>query len=466
MLEIVGFIFAIILVVGVAIAVIRQYRLKQLRQQVQQTCSIQQLSQKGELAAMAGLSTVELYWHWMSIDAQVIAGADFSSMQDINSGFDFAQYIHQHVSDMDAESLLGFKRRLMGYVGEQNVTDLLIEQGHVVEVAQTANQPVWDLLVDGQAVNVKTVQDIASIKAQALAHPDTIYLVPEDAVGEVSGNIVRLDGFNHEHLQNLTDQAVDSGIDSTDALMNVAGHLPVVPFLFSVMRNRKAVEQGRDKDVAVKHVILDTLGRGGGAGLGALIGGTIGTIAGPIGTVIGSALGAVVGGMFGQHLAEEMKLDPLQKALQKFEQQLQKFGATYANRLNRILHLLQQPYVRQQQALQQLNQQFSVKKRRLRWWFFPDFYSVLLEQTTLFAQQQVNQQKIILAKVETQLTYAHAQQDYRPLGLIMLNIPHIREILGTDLIALRHMNEQRDCIYYERSQLYPTQFSLKNKKMR
>ena len=450
--------------VGVATAVIRQYRLKQLRQQVQQTCPVQQMSQKGELVTMAGLSTLELYWHWMSIDAQVIAGANFSSTQDINSGFDFAQYIHQYVSDMDAESLLGFKRRLMGYVGEQNVADLLIEQGHIVEVAQTANQPVWDLLVDDQAVNVKTVQDITSIKAQALAHPDTIYLVPEDAVGEASGNIVRLDGFNHEDLQNLTDQAVDSGVDSTDALMSVTGHLPVVPLLFSVMRNRKAVEQGRDKDVAVKHVIFDTLGRGGGAGLGALIGGTIGTMAGPIGTVIGSALGAVVGGMFGQHIAEEMKQQPLQKALAKFEQQLQKFGATYATRLNRILHILQQPYVRQQQALQQINQQFSAKKKKLRWWFFPDFYSVLLEQTALFAQQQINQQKIILAKIEIQLTNAHAQQDYRPLGLIMLNIPHMREILGTDLIALRYMNEQRECVYYERSQLYPAQFPLKNKK--
>ena len=459
-----GVCFAIVMFVGV-IVFIRQYRLIQLRKKIQQTYPIQQLGQKGELAAMAGLSAVELCWHWASIDIQVIEAADFSSTQHIDSGFDFAQYIHQYVSDMDAESLLGFKRRLMGYVGEQNVADLLIEQGHIVEVAQTANQPVWDLLVDDQAVNVKTVQDIASIKAQALAHPDTIYLVPEDAVGEASGNIVRLDGFNHEHLQNLTDQAVDSSIDSTDALMSVTGHLPVVPLLFSVMRNRKAVELGRDKDVAVKHVIFDTLGRGGGAGLGALIGGTIGTMAGPIGTVIGSALGTVVGGMFGQHIAEEMKQQPLQKALAKFEQQLQKFGATYATRLNRILHILRQPYVRQQQALQQINQQFAAKKKKLRWWFFPDFYSVLLEETALFAQQQINQQKIILAKIEIQLTNAHAQQDYRPLGLIMLNIPHMREILGTDLIVLRHINKQRECVYYERSQLYPEQFPLKKQKI-
>ncbi|MEG2521119.1 MAG: glycine zipper domain-containing protein [Christensenellaceae bacterium] len=452
-------------ILGIAISLIRQYRLKQLRQYIQQTYPIQQVSQKDELAAMAGLSTVELCWHWASIDTQVIDAADFSSTQDIQSGFEFAQYIHQHVSNMDTESLIGFKRRLMGYVGEQNVADLLIEQGHVVEVAQTANQPVWDLLVDGEKVNVKTVQDIASIKAQALAYPDTIYLVPEDAIGEANGNIVRLDGFNHEQLQNLTDQTVDNSVDATDAVINIAGHLPVVPLLFSIMRNRKAIEQGRDNDVAVQHVILDTLGRGGGAGLGAVIGGTIGTIAGPIGTVIGSALGAIVGGMFGQNIVEEIKQQPLQKALQKFEQQLQKFGAVYANRLQRIVHLLQQPYIRQQQALQRLNQQFELRKKQWKWWIFPDFYSVLLEQTLIYAQQQIDKQKMILARIETQLTDAHVQQDYRPLGLIILNIPHMREILGTDLIALRHINEQRERVYYERNQLYPEQFPLKEQKI-
>ena len=72
---------------------------------------------------------------------------------------------------------------------------------------------------------------------------------------------------------------------------------------------------------------------------------------------------------------------------------------------------------------------------------------------------------MILARIETQLTDAHVQQDYRPLGLIILNIPHMREILGTDLIALRHINEQRERVYYERNQLYPEQFPLKEQKI-
>lgn len=455
------YISAVILVYIGALFINRQYRLIKLRQRVHQSYPVQQFGQQSELAVMAGLTSAELYWHWATIDPQVVMATDFSSTQDVNNGFDFAQYIHRSVTDMDEQSLLGFKRRLMGYVGEQNVADLLIQQGHVVEIAQTANQPVWDLIIDGQAVNVKTVQDIASIKAQALAHPDVIYLVPEDATGIASDNIVRLEGFNHDSLQNLTNQAVDNSLDSTDALVSVAGHLPIVPLIFSIMRNRQAMDKGRTKDVAVKHVILDTLGRGGGAGLGALIGGTVGTVAGPVGTMIGGALGAVVGGMLGQGVAEEIKQHPLQEALEKFDQQLQDFGASYANRLQRLLYILKQPYLRQQQAFQQLDKQFLRNKKKIRWWLFPDFKSVLVEQTAILAKQHVDIQQASIAKIEAQLTHAQAQKNYRPLALVMLNVPHLREILGVDLIALRHINEQRERIYYERSQLQPEKFPAK-----
>ena len=117
------------------------------------------------------------------------------------------------------------------------------------------------------------------------------------------------------------------------------------------MRNRKAINQGREKEVAIKHVILDILGRGGGAGLGALIGGTVGTIAGPVGTMVGGDLGAVVGGMFGQSVAEDIKQNTLQKALEEFDLQLQSFGASYASRLQRVFNILKQPDLRQQQTL-------------------------------------------------------------------------------------------------------------------
>lgn len=441
-------------------AAVRHCRLQQMQYKVKQILDLPTLDSRPELAAMAGLSAVELLWHWQQIDPEVIAAADFCSTMDIHSGFDFARYIDQHVSGMNAESLTGFKYRLMGYVGEQRVATLLSDQGHVVEVATTANQPVWDLMVDGHAVNVKTVADIAEIKATALAHPDVTYIVPIDARGTLTDNMQRLGGFSHHQMQHATDQAI---IDTSpmDAIDSAAMHLPIIPLVFSIVRNRKAVQQGRDVEVAAKHVVLDTLGRGGGAGLGALIGGTVGTLAGPVGTVVGTALGGMLGSLLGAHYVDELKKIPLKKAIHLFEQQLQQFGRVYANRLARVLHILYQPHTRQQQCLVQIEHQLKYRQKGWRWWLFPDFYTVLLAQTQQYAVQQIEQQQCHLAKIETQLNQAQQQGDYRPLGLIMLNVPEMRVILGVDLLRLRSLQQQREQVYYERSQLHPDIFPPK-----
>lgn len=343
------------------------------------------------------------------------------------------------------------------------LSDLLVQQGHVVEVAQTSNQPVWDLLVDGQAVNVKTVQDIAEIKAAALAHPDVIYLVPEDAAGVAGDNIVRLDGFSHQQLSELTDQSIDHAMNAGDSLGDIASHLPVVPLFFSIMRNRKAVAQGREQAVAVRHVLLDTLGRGGGAAFGALLGGSIGALAGPPGILVGTALGGILGSLFGRQMAENIKRMPLEQAIAQFDTQLQQFGAGYASRLARVIQLLYRPYARQQKAMEKLSHLFELQKKQWRWWLFPSFYSVLLEQTRQHAQDQLQQQQHVLSGIKVRLPQAHAQGDYRPLGLVLLNIPHLREVLGVDLIALRLIQQQREAVYHQRSQLHPEVFPPRQK---
>ena len=456
-------ILAVLVIVALTIWVLRccqKARQRQLCQQLHQPLPLTRVLGKPELFAIAGLTPVELMWHWLQIDPQVIAAADFSSRESINNGFDFACYLENHISGMDAEAMAGFKHRLMGYVGEQKVSELLSEQGHVIEVAQTANQPIWDLMVDGQAVNVKTVQDIAEIKATALAHPDVTYVVPEDVSGTLTDNMLRLDGFNHHQMELLTEQAIiDSAVP--DTLVQAASHLPVIPLFFSVLRNQKAMAQGRNTEVAIKHIILDTLGRGGGGGLGAWIGGAAGTIIGPVGVVIGSALGALFGTIFGAHWTEGIKRHPLQCALNEFDQHLQHFGAHYADRLTRVLSLLNRPYRQQQACLQHLKQQLEFRQQQKRWWMFPDFYTLLLEQSHSYAAQQLAQQQIQLAKLELQLTKAQQQGDYRPLAMLILNVPQLRELFGVDLIMLQHLQSRCAQVYAERSQLHPDIFPPK-----
>ncbi len=49
----------------------------------------------------------------------------------------------------------GWFERLTGYVAEQKAASALEAAGHHVTFAATANQPVWDLLVDGHPVQIK-----------------------------------------------------------------------------------------------------------------------------------------------------------------------------------------------------------------------------------------------------------------------------------------------------------------------
>ena len=432
----------------------RQWYWKHLQKQTQQVAFPTQQA-TGEYAALAGLTVAELYWQWSTINPDVIAAADFSSTLDIRSGLDFANYVHDHMSGLEGAALAGFNNRLLGYVGEEKVSQLLQAQGHVVEVAQTSNQPVWDLLVDGQAVNVKTVLDIAEIKAAALAHPDVLYLVPEDVRGVAVDNIQRLDGFNHEELASNLGAAI-SQADSHPT--EFVGHLPVIPFAFSLFRNYQAVQQGRSYDVAVQHVVLDTLGKGGGAALGAVVLGAVGSVVGPIGTLVGSTLGGLLGRYIGSEIVEEIKQLPLQRAITLFEQQLQSFGARYADRWQRIVYTLYRPWQRKAHCLGHLQQQLQQRQRSVWRRYWPDFHSILLQQTIAYGQQQQALHKQDLQRLEHQLTAAHAQQDYKPLALLMLNIPHLREMLGVDWHTVRYLELLRHKVYRERTELNPSLF--------
>jgi len=435
----------------------RQLRLRQMQRQAWQTLSFPAQESAGEYAALAGLSAVELYWQWSTINPDIIAAADFSSTHDIRSGLDFANYVHQQISGLDGAALAGFNNRLLGYVGEEKVSQLLQAQGHLVEVAQAANQPVWDLLVDGQAVNVKTVLDIAEIKAVALAHPDVIYLVPEDAQGVETNNIQRLADFNHDDLAANLGAAINQA-DTHDAVSDLASHLPVIPFAFSLFRNYQAVQQGRSSDVAMRHVVLDTLGKGGGAALGALVLGTVGSVAGPVGTLVGTTIGGLLGRYLGGELVDDIKKQPLRQAIEIFEKHLQQFGAVYIDRSQRVIHALYQPWQRQQAALNQLSQQLQQRQRRFWKRYWPDFRTVLLQQAVAYGQQQQDQQLPALKSLENQLSSASARHDYKPLALLMLNTPHLRELLGVDLLSLRYLELLRQRVYRERTELDPALF--------
>jgi len=435
--------------------VVRQQRIQRIEHALQRIPRTQQV----EALGVAGLTSAELVWHWSRIDPEIVAAADFSSVMSVSDGLDYARFVHRFVEGRSAESLEGFQNRLLGYVGEQRVSDLLIEQGHQVEVAATANQPIWDLIVDGQQVNVKTVMDIASIKQDALAHPNVTYLVPEDAQGEAVGNIVRLDGFSHSELKGNMLQSFEQ-TDASDALADSAMHVPAIPLLMSLYRNYHAVQQGRDVTVAAQHVAYDTVIRGGAGAAGALIGGKIGTIiGGPIGTVAGAAVGGIAGVLWGGTMAEKLKRIPLENALKRLQQHLQALGSQYASRIPRIVDYVQRPLQRQQQQLQRVQQQ-AEQQHNWRTWLWPSPIAILWQRVVQVGQQSVDRQQQQVASVVDLLKRSQANQDYTAVAVMILNVPQLRELLGVDHAALQRVLAAQQAVFEQRLQLNPERRSV------
>lgn len=450
-------IFALLVLLSglVGYALLRQQRIQRIQSALQRIPKAQQ----GEALGITGMTCTELLWHFGQIDPEIVAAADFSSVMSVDSGLDYARFVSRFVEGRSAESLEGFQNRLLGYVGEQRVSDLLIEQGHQVEVAATANQPIWDLIVDGQQVNVKTVMDIASIKQDALAHPNVTYLVPEDAQGGAADNIVRLDGFSHSELKgNVLDSFEQA--DASAALGDVALHLPVIPLVMSLYRNYHAVQQGRDVTVAAQHVAYDTVIRGGSAAAGAVLGGKIGTIiGGPIGTLVGAAAGGMAGVLWGGQLSEKLKKAPLERALERLQQQLQQLGSQYASRIPRIVAYVQRPLQRQEQHLKQM-QQLAAQQQNWRTWLWPSPVAMLWQHTVQIGQQKVAVQQQQTMPVVDLLQRSQATQDYAPVAMMILNVPQLRELLGADYAALQRVLAAQQAVFEQRLQLNPERRSV------
>jgi hypothetical protein len=407
-----------------------------------------------ELGSYGVITAADFVWSWATIDPNVIKAADFGSSYDIHNGFQFAQYLHSHFDALTTGAKDGFLNRLLGYIGERQAADILAHQGHIVELAATANQPVWDLLVDGHAVNIKTVADIASVKAEAVAHPGVLYLVPEDAHGHATGNIVHLAGFNHEAAKESLHEALSSAKGET-ALHSLFHHLPLVTIGFTAYRNIKAVQKGKNPLVAVHHGVAETVGRGTGVLLGAKGGAAAGFFFGPAGALIGGVLGGFGGALLGGAAAEKYKKIPLQKAMNNFDQELNIFGRSFRLHFDEIHQYLQAPLVRMQCSLRDLTGEAEKRKKTLRWKLWPDFYTVLLDEAIKNGLTRVQTEQNNVVRVNMILNEATKTHSYTKVGLIMVNSPAIRELVGFDPALLERIEVSRQQLFYQRKQYNP-----------
>ena len=419
----------------------------------------------------AGLVVGEYLWQIYTIDPSVIKAVDFSSAQDLDSAYAVSNYLMINMLEHDDQAYAGFRNRLIGYLGEQRVAEVLQQQGTDALWASTSNQEIWDLKIDDQLINVKTVLDMNNIKGTALAHPDVLYLVPEDTYKNIGvDNIQPLEGFNYQEVNNQLD-STSNHIDGTNAFDAFSIHLPIGSSLMALQERQHLINAGGDQKAINKNVLIDFTTKTTGSLAMAKIGGLVGVGLGSlvfmpvVGGVIGAAIGAFWGAKKGKEFGKKIKELELQKQKLKLSNMLEKFGEKYFSYIDKIKKHISVSTDKQEIALASFDAKF-LNNKIIRTWktkFFENENEVFFQEL-----KKIGERTLAIAKIKTDKQTAILDEilnkhNSKALALLIMNNIHLRDFLYVDLIELKKIYAQKDRIYLERFKLYPNYYPLTQK---
>lgn len=419
----------------------------------------------------ASLVVGEYLWQIYTIDPSLIKAIDFSSTQNLDSAYAVSNYLMINMLEHDDHAYIGFRNRLIGYLGEQKVAEVLQQQGTDALWASTSNQEIWDLQIDDQLINVKTVLDVNSIKGVALAHPDVIYLVPEDTYKNVGiGNIQPLDGFNYQEVNNQLDYTSNQ-IDGTNAFDAFSTHLPLGSSLMALQERQQLINAGGDKKAINKNILIDFTTKISGSLTMAKVGGLVGIGLGSLvfmpvaGSIIGAAIGAFWGAKKGKMFGKKIKEIELQKQKNKLNNMLENFGEKYFCYIDKIKNHISVSIDKQQIALASFDAKFINNKTARTWKtkFFDNENEVFFQELKKIGERTFSIEKMKFDERTAMLDEILNKHNSKALAILIMNNVHLRDFLYIDLIELKKIYAQKDKVYLERFKLYPNHYPLTQK---
>lgn len=416
----------------------------------------------------AGLAVGECLWQVYTIDPNVIKAVDFSSKQDLNSVLEVSDYLLLNKFEKDQLAFAGFKNRLIGYIGEQNVTELLESQGKDVILASTSNQAIWDLQIDGELVNVKTVLDVANIKNTALAHPNVSYWVPEDRYVDTGvANIQPFEGLNHEDTTEQFDSTIEQ-INGNAALESYGMHFPLAAGIFAWRERQRLLEAGGDENAVNKNMLIDFSSKTVSSLAMAKVGGAVGLGLGSllfmpvIGGIVGAGIGAFIGTKLGAFFGKKIKELELNIQNSKLEVMLDQFGCQYLPYIEKLKYHAKVPLIKKQRAMQEIETQFAQRpsSNKIKNYFFPDLNWIFYKEIKKIGQKSIDESTSQYANIEHTFMQIEAQKDSKAMAILVLNNIHLRDLLHIDLLQIKKIYDQKRIVYSERHKLYPDKFPL------
>jgi len=276
-----------------------------------------------EPVGVSMLTGYQAYEALTAIDPHVISGAKFAFK---NVDFD-------NVSEAAAwfRGLDGIRaNRLAGYTAEQMVAANLAAQGHAVEFPDLANQPGYDLLVDGQPLQVKLTMDADYINDHLDRYPD-VSVIANAEMAEYADAIDAVH-IDPDLLYGGVGQAIESTGQAYQFLETLADKIPCITLVISASREIGLLWKGwTDVRTSLKNVALDTVSVGVAGWSGAKLGASFGSLLGPPGVAFGSVIGGTIGAVGGKKAGNVFKARAYKRARRTFEQSMVKVGECFVD---------------------------------------------------------------------------------------------------------------------------------------
>ncbi len=258
---------------------------------------------KRDTQAHAALTFGDLLFDMAAIDPRVVEAADFIRTDDLGDGFSFSLFA-ERFQELSGRTAIGTGIQLRGYVAEQMVASRLVNLGHQVSFPEAANQPGFDLIVDGEPFQVKCGESLAIIKEHFDKYPDIPVLANDELITEVADglpemidNVFAIEGFSLTSVEGVMADSIEAGSEMLD--------YEVAMFSAIILAGR-GITDWWNGEIGIRDAIADLgVGLAAKSGLGAA-GGLAGKAAGlaffgPAGAVVFGGVAAVAAASQSRH---------------------------------------------------------------------------------------------------------------------------------------------------------------------
>ena len=256
-------------------------------------------------AAMAALTLGDVLYSAAAVNPAVLSAADFSSVAEIDGRVAFAK-VAQEILENPSASIAGHISHLKGYVAEQAVAAELTAAGHTVSFPEAANEPGWDLLVDGQAFQVKFHATTEGIRDHFERY-DFPVIANSELQGKVpdqwEDQVFFIDGLSTDLVEQITAESLEAGADMLEPnVIHAAGTISLARGLIAYRSGQLSGKQALEQVLLDGGVRVSLAGSGGVAG--AMLGGLI---FGPAGAWVFGAGAPVLAQMQTSRVTELMR---------------------------------------------------------------------------------------------------------------------------------------------------------------